>query len=54
MASTLRLGTSALRSTTLAAKPTVQSAAFNGLRCYSTGKSKVCVAPITITLVLSY
>ncbi|PYI30855.1 citrate synthase citA [Aspergillus indologenus CBS 114.80] len=40
MASTLRLGTSALRSSGMAAKPVVQSAAFNGLRCYSTGKAK--------------
>lgn len=42
MASTLRLGTSALRSSTLVGKPVVQSAALNGLRCYSTGKAKVC------------
>jgi citrate synthase len=41
MASTLRLGTSALRSSTLAGKPVVQSAVLNGLRCYSTGKTKV-------------
>lgn len=41
MASTLRLGTSAIRSSTLAGKPVVQSAALNGLRCYSTGKAKV-------------
>lgn len=45
MASYLRLGTSALRSSSLAAKPVVQSAAFNGLRCYSTGKAKVCTTP---------
>lgn len=44
MASTLRLGTSALRSS-IAAKPAVQSAAFNGLRAYSTGKTKVCSLP---------
>ena len=40
MATSLRFGTSALRSS-LAAKPAVQSAAFNGLRAYSTGKTKV-------------
>lgn len=40
MASALRLGTSALRSS-IANKPAVQSAAFNGLRAYSTG-NKVC------------
>lgn len=41
MASALKLGTSTLRSS-IAAKPAVQSAAFNGLRAYSTGKAKVC------------
>lgn len=41
MASTMRLGAFALRSTSITAKPAVQSAAFNGLRCYSTGKAKV-------------
>ena len=40
MASALKLGTSTLRSS-IAAKPAVQSAAFNGLRAYSTGKAKV-------------
>lgn len=49
MASTLRLGTSALRSSSIAAKPVVQSAAFNGLRCYSTGKAKVRFTSITIS-----
>ncbi|OJJ79665.1 citrate (Si)-synthase CIT1 [Aspergillus glaucus CBS 516.65] len=39
MASALKLGTSTLRSS-IAAKPAVQSAAFNGLRAYSTGKAK--------------
>lgn len=48
MASTSRLGTSALRSTSIAAKPVVQSAAFNGLRCYSTGKAKVRSTSITV------
>lgn len=41
MASTLRLSSSAFRST-LVKKPVVQSAAFNGLRCYSSAKAKVC------------
>lgn len=41
MATSLRLGASALRSSTAAVNPAVQSAAFNGLRCYSTGKAKV-------------
>lgn len=40
MATSLRFGTSALRSS-LATKPVAQSAAFNGLRAYSTGKTKV-------------
>lgn len=40
MASALKLGTSTLRSS-IAVKPAVQSAAFNGLRAYSTGKAKV-------------
>ena len=38
MASSLRIGTSALRSSI--AKP-VQSAALNGARCYSSAKAKV-------------
>lgn len=44
MATSLRLGASALRSSQAIASPAVQSAAFNGLRCYSTGKAKVCSA----------
>lgn len=40
MASSLRLGSSALRSSL--AKPAVQTAALNGVRCYSAGKAKVC------------
>ncbi|KAI7969761.1 hypothetical protein EIK77_006709 [Talaromyces pinophilus] len=38
MASSLRLGSSALRSSL--AKPAVQTAALNGVRCYSAGKAK--------------
>ncbi|KAN0072584.1 Citrate synthase-like protein [Elaphomyces granulatus] len=40
MASSLKLGTSVLRSSSFAMKPAMHSAAFNGLRCYSTGKAK--------------
>lgn len=40
MASSLRLGSSALRSS-LVSKPVVQSAALNGVRCYSAAKAKV-------------
>lgn len=39
MASSLRIGTSALRSSI--AKP-VQTVALNGARCYSSAKAKVC------------
>lgn len=45
MATSLRLGASALRSSRAIANPVAQSIAFNGLRCYSNGKAKVFLIP---------